>query len=133
MNEGLEVLGAYSTEHAENYSENDSENDSDVTEDFIDGGVFEGSTLEFVELPRTLRTLGSRTFYGCERLAAVQLPEALESISGCCFAHSGLESVEIPAGVAEILEFAFWGCRALRSVKCMQGSRLSKIGERAFY
>lgn len=129
LNDGLEVLGAGSVER----SENASESDSDVTEDFVDGGTFEGSALETVKLPRTLRTLGSRTFYGCERLRAIKLPEALESVGACCFAHSGLREVEIPAGVAEIREFAFWGCGELRSVRCALGSRLATIGEHAFY
>lgn len=105
LNEGLEALGAYSTEHVENYSESD----SDVTEDFVDDNVFEGSALESVKRPRTLRTLGSRTFYVCERLTVVKLPEALESVGARCFAHSGLQAVEIPVGVAEIQKFAFWG------------------------
>ena len=87
LNEDLEALGAYSTEHVENYSEND----SDVTKDFVDGDVFEGSALESVKLPRTLRTLGSRTFYACERLTVVMLPEALENVGVRCFAESGLQ------------------------------------------
>ena len=47
-------------------------------------GVFEGSALERVELPSTLKRLGYKVFFGCGRLRSVRLPEQLEYIGKQC-------------------------------------------------
>ena len=114
-------------------SDSDNTFDSDITEDFVDGGVFESSFLEFIALPRTLRALGPRTFYACGCLKTITLPEALEVIGECCFAFSWLQELELPASVSEVSSYAFWGCAGLKSVRCAPGSALRVLGERAFY
>ena len=58
---------------------------------------------------------------------------ALSSIGSDVFASSGLENIEIPAEVTSIGEFAFNNCESLSSVTFAEGSRLSSIGDSAFY
>ena len=64
LNEGLEVLGT----------------DEYPSDRGLYCGVFEGSALESVTLPSTLRRIGYRAFIGCEKLEAVSLPDGLEKI-----------------------------------------------------
>ena len=69
LNEGLETLG---------------------TDEYPDGdggwcGVFDGSVLEHVDLPSTLRRIEYNTFYGCKGLRNIILPEKLEYIGKYSF------------------------------------------------
>ena len=69
LNEGLEVLGT--NEYKDNgdwYS-----------------GVFQGSVIESVTLPSTLKRIEYNAFRGCANLKSVTLPEGLEYIGMSCF------------------------------------------------
>ena len=101
----------------------------------MDGGAFEASALERINFPRTLRMIGPRAFYACERLRRASLSAQPELLGDCCFAHSGLEVFEVSeasAGAARIPNFAFWGCGSLREVKFVRGARVLEVGEGAF-
>ena len=43
-------------------------------------GVFEGSTVEHVELPRTLKRIEYNAFKSCKDIESIVLPEELEYI-----------------------------------------------------
>lgn len=106
LNEGLEILG--------------------VDERFCryDGhGVFQGSALEGVELPGTLRRIESCAFSECEGLRSVALPDGLEYVGEQCFSRSGLEEFVAPAGLRRLCSQAFSGCRALKRVVLNEGLR----------
>lgn len=80
----------------------------------MDGGAFEASALERINFPRTLRVIGPRAFYACERLRRVSLSVQPKLLGDCCFAHSGLEVFEVFEvfeGEVRIPSFAFAGCR----------------------
>ena len=93
LNRGLEVLG---------------------TDEYLDGemylGVFEDSALEHVEFPSTLKRIEYSAFKKCKGLAAVQLPDGLETIGMYAFSGSGLESVTTPRSVMTIHQGAFFEC-----------------------
>ena len=82
LNEGLEVLG---------------------TDDHPDGkdwcGVFQGSAVEHVELPATLKKIEYSAFEDCRSLKNIALPEGLEFIGRAAFLETGLEEVEFPASL----------------------------------
>ena len=93
-------------------------------------GVFEGSALEDVKLPSTLRKIEYRAFTDCRNLKRVALPEALERIESECFSGSGLESVRFPPALRAIGESAFRKCGELKEVAFSNG--LESIGLFAF-
>lgn len=84
FNEGLEVLGV--NEYIFNC--------------IMYYGVFEGSALERVELPSTLKRIEYRVFHGCSNLQSITLPDSLEYVGNQCFEKSGLVTIRVPkAGV----------------------------------
>ena len=48
-------------------------------------GVFEGSSVEQIELPTTLKRIKYSTFKNCENLKSITLPDSLECIEEECF------------------------------------------------
>lgn len=112
--EGLEVLGA----------------NERSAKGVLLNGVFEGSALEDVKLPSTLRKIEYRAFTDCRNLKRVALPEALERIESECFSKSGLESVRFPPALRAIAESAFRKCGELKEVAFSNG--LESIGLFAF-
>ena len=69
LNEGLEVLGTDEYKDDGNWY----------------SGVFQGSTIESVTLPSTLKRVEYNAFYKCTNLKSVKLPEGLEYIGKSCF------------------------------------------------
>ena len=79
-------------------------------------GVFQESSLERIDLPRTLRRIEARTFEGCSKLRSITLPDSLERIETRCFRKSGLTEIQVPnAGVCAD-KSAFGGCHAKGSL-----------------
>lgn len=81
----------------------------------IGAGAFQHcSTLQSVELPAWLDTIGDEAFSYCFSLHSIELPEGLEMIGNYAFfACYSLSGVTIPASVTEIGENAFLSCNAL--------------------
>ena len=70
--------------------------------------------------------------------ASVVIPNEIEekpvtAIGDYAFCESGLKNINIPAGVTTIGRSAFMECKSLSSVTFAEGSRLSSIGDSAFY
>ena len=63
LNEGLEVLGT-----------------DDYSGACLPCGVFQGSSVERVVLPSTLKRVERHTFYGCKSLRSTALPDGLEFV-----------------------------------------------------
>ena len=69
LNEGLERLGP-----------------KEIVGDFrYRGNVFAFSTVHDVRLPSTLKTLEVRTFFDCENLCRIAIPNGVECIEDECF------------------------------------------------
>ena len=84
-------------------------------------GAFEGSALEEVALPSTLKRIKHDTFKGCKNLKSVRLPEGLEHIERGAFQGAGLERAEIPASLRSIEQRAFSQCRDLTYARFDKG------------
>ncbi len=75
----------------------------------IEENVFNTPYLQEVVLPKNLRVIGDRTFFGCRALRSINLPESLTSIGKSAFQGAGLREVTIPANVETIGKSAFGG------------------------
>lgn len=98
------------------------------------------SRLCDIELPKSLRNIGERSFYGCKGLEYIKIPEGVKSIedgafNGCVNAKRidlpdslekigisafmnlpDIEVVTIGKNVEEIGNWAFFGCTSLKNV-----------------
>lgn len=106
------------------------------TNEYLDNGrrlcgVFEGSAVEYVELPVTLKRIEYGAFMSCKSLMQIRLPERVEYISKLCFFQSALESVQLSPALRVIDTKAFRECENLKSV--VYPRQLEKIGVEAFY
>jgi len=88
----------------------------------IGSSVFaNASGLTSILLPAGLESIGDRAFYNCKALTSVLLPYALTSIGDDAFYGTGLISVSIPNSVKELGSGVFAYAVNLRSVTLPQG------------
>lgn len=111
------------------------------------------SDLEHVELPSSLKKIGSYAFSACSSLQDIEIPDGVTEIGHYAFYDTGLESVTIPdsvtnlkfgtfsscdnltsvklgKGITEIQYYTFSGCTALKDIE-MEGA-ITTIGHQAF-
>lgn len=87
--------------------------------------------LQKVTLPNTITTIGIKAFYVCESLTSIDLPQAVTVINSSAFVNcTNLESIIIGNNVTRIGQDAFYDCLHLSSIE-IPASVIS-IGERAF-
>lgn len=80
----------------------------------ISGRIFQGSEIEEISIPETVKSIGEYVFYNCGNLKKVKLSSALTYIGNWAFDDcNGLESLTIPNKVREISDTAFVRCRNL--------------------
>lgn len=80
--------------------------------------AFEGcENLRNVELSKNLKTIDNRTFFGCNMLCDIEIPNSVTSIGMYAFEETGLRSLKIPDSVTFINSFAFCYNYNLTSVK----------------
>lgn len=89
------------------------------------------SSLQRIDLPKTLTSIGDRAFYGCSSLTTINLPAGLSSIGSYAFYQSGVQSIVLPEGLSGIGEYCFQECRQLTTVQLP--STLTVISNYAFY
>ena len=93
--------------------------------------AFAASKLKEIQLPDSLKTIGSGAFADCERMKRIDIPKGVEVIPFACFANSSaLETVTLQEGVTEIGEYAFGNCAKLMGVDMPKTVRT--IGSKAF-
>lgn len=74
-------------------------------------------SLESVELPEGLQTLGGGAFHRCGSLKSLSLPSTLAEIPcGAFFCDFSLASISFSDGLATIGKRAFYNCRSLANV-----------------
>ena len=94
--------------------------------------AFSESGLAAIDLPEGLESLPDSCFYLCRNLMRVKLPSTLKRIGELCFdACTKLASVEIPDSVVEMGKGAFMSCEGLSQVTLGKG--LTTLPEKAFY
>ena len=87
--------------------------------------------LEFIELPTTIKTLGTAAFQNATRLKTINLPDSLSSIGDYAFdGCSALERIELPNGVKTLGRNSFYNCGSLAEIKL--NDDLESIGESSF-
>lgn len=87
--------------------------------------AFDGDTsLEYINLPKSVKTIGNQAFRNCKNLKKVEFAEdaALENIFTGAFADCGLESITIPGKIVTIEPEAFRNCDVLETVSLPQST-----------
>ena len=86
---------------------------------------------EIDKIPEGIISIQYRAFSGCKGASRMELPNSLKQIGSYSFSGvSMLESITIPENVEKIDDGAFAGCRRLREVIVKYG--VKKIGGRVF-
>lgn len=88
-------------------------------------------TLESIEIPNTVTSIGHQSFFGCKNMKSVTLPKNITELKSFTFHNcESLESVVIPDGVTTISQKAFGNNLKLASVTLPK--ELVTIGQMAF-
>lgn len=89
------------------------------------------SSLKSVSIPSSVTSIGKSSFWGCKSLESVSIPSSVKSIGEDAFTWcSSLKCVSISLSVTSIGKSAFWGCKSLESV--VIPSSVTSIGDSAF-
>ncbi|GAA0744998.1 leucine-rich repeat protein [Clostridium oceanicum] len=89
------------------------------------------SSLESIEIPGSIKSIGKDAFYNCDNLTSATISEGVENINDTAFYKcSALKSVIIPKSVKRIGDHAFYNCNSLSSLKILDG--LKELGFGAF-
>lgn len=85
----------------------------------IEDGCFYYCNFSNVVFPASLRTIGSRAFYGNSRLEHIEFKDGLISISDNAFCYdSQLLSINLPSSLQTIQSGAFSYCYGLSNITC---------------
>ena len=82
-----------------------------------------------IVLPEGLKTIGKEAFRSCP-ITGITVPDTVEYVGENAFTGSNIEKAVIEPGVKEIKDEAFYGCSELTKVTI--GDGIEKIGESAF-
>ena len=93
--------------------------------------AFNSCTLESIEFPDALISLGKSVFSDCKNLKAVEFNPNLRNIGEYCFWRSGIQSLDLPPYVKAVPNGCFEWCRSLKSVSLNEN--LEMLGSSAFY
>ncbi|MCR5816575.1 MAG: leucine-rich repeat protein, partial [Ruminococcus sp.] len=74
------------------------------------------SKLEKVKLPAQLLQIDNDSFWRCESLKTIDIPESVRKIGANAFEQTAFESITIPKNVTEIGIGAFWNCTKLKTI-----------------
>lgn len=89
---------------------------SDLTE-FIGETAFYESSIDSLELPDNISSLGDMVFYNCQNLKYIKLPAKLRSIPFATFYFcTGLQDVVLPENLTTISSLAFFNCNTLPKI-----------------
>lgn len=92
--------------------------------------LFSGNPTS-VQLPATLKSIGSRSFNNSTKLQSIEIPELVTSIGDNAFSScDSLQEVNIRGAVRSIGIYAFQNCDSLRTIQL--GDSLRTIGAYAF-
>ena len=105
---------------------------NDVTE--IGDSAFANTSINSLQLPHNLKTLGGSAFINCASLSGtLSLPESLESIGNNCFYMCNMltGTLSIPSKITKISNGCFERCRNITGLILHDG--ITEIGSQAFY
>ncbi|MBO7311841.1 MAG: leucine-rich repeat protein, partial [Alistipes sp.] len=88
---------------------------------------YDCNSLTSVTIPDSVTTIGERAFWDCGSLTSVTIPDSVTTIGNYAFRDcSSLTSVTIPDSVTTIGDDAFYGCKSLTSATI--GDSVTTIG-----
>ncbi len=88
-------------------------------------------SIESIELPDNLLTIGGNAFYNCENLKTITIPKGVEDISFGLFELCySLKTITILGKIKTVGSSAFSGCKELREI--ILPETITSIGEDAF-
>ena len=102
-------------------------------QEICEGAFMNLRNLKYINIPQSLRILGTSSFYQCRSLSTDPLiiPEGVTSIPNKCFVYTkNLNKVVLPSTVKEIGRAAFFESE-VKNINLPEG--LEKIGDFAFY
>ena len=74
-------------------------------------------SLEHLEFPSTLQSIGKDSFQGCSKLKEIAIPDNVTNIGEEAFAYcSILQRIKLPSKLQTIGRNAFWSCSNLREI-----------------
>ena len=89
------------------------------------------NSLNKINLPDGLTSIGNYAFFGCSTLTGVNIPNSLEKINDCAFMECyALTSIIIPDNVKSVGDCAFMECYALTNLNIGKG--IKAIGNSVF-
>ena len=90
--------------------------------------AFSETTMAFVKLPSTLKSIGERAFEYC-RFKSINIPQSVTTIGKYAFEGCrNLTSIDIPQGVKKIEWCTFSGCKSLKTVTLHEGLQSFNYG-----
>ena len=95
-----------------------------------DWTFYQCERLTSITIPNSVTSIGNHTFENCERLTSITIPNSVTSIGKSAFERSGLTSITIPNSVTSIGESAFAYCTYLTSLTIPNS--VTSIGNYAF-
>ncbi|HIR37773.1 MAG TPA: leucine-rich repeat protein [Candidatus Limisoma gallistercoris] len=76
--------------------------------------------------------IGSKSFYNCENLGGIEIPNTVTGIGSGCFQNcSSLAYAIIGSGVSDLPEYCFYGCSSLPEIAIP--ATVKRIGNNVFY
>ncbi len=101
----------------------------------IDRGAFEGTSVQTVVLPASLKSIGTRAFRDCAALtsATLKVNASLKTVAASAFENcTALEVLSFSdTELTRVEARAFYGCTALKQIHLPAG--VTAIGDEAFY
>lgn len=94
-------------------------------------GAFQYTDLKSITIPQGVDFIGPCTFQGCFHLRSVTLPDGIKTIHRDTFDYcSGLDTIDLPRGLQIIEKNAFRECKKLTEIRIPVGTQI--IEEDAF-
>ena len=104
--------------------------DYDTMKGTYKGDIVIPSQITYEGTTYMVTTIGAYSFYNCQELLSVSIPNGVTQISDGAFGLSGIKSIDIPESVATIGQGAFQTCKYLERISLPR--KIEDIGNAAF-
>ena len=104
--------------------------DYDTMKGTYKGDIVIPSQITYEGTTYMVTTIGAYSFYNCQELLSVSIPNGVTQISDGAFGLSGIKSIDIPESVTNIGQGAFQTCKYLERISLPR--KIEDIGNAAF-
>lgn len=104
--------------------------DYDTMKGTYKGDIVIPSQITYEGTTYMVTTIGAYSFYNCQELLSVSIPNGVTQISDGAFGLSGIKSIDIPESVFTIGQGAFQTCKDLERISLPR--KIEDIGNAAF-